>query len=146
MCVVPECSNKVRAKGYCAKHYARVIRNGHPDIVRPGGRPEGYGKRIPGEPKYFDKHSGYISTWDPEHPHASKHTGFVKEHIYVMTKFLGRPLYPDENVHHINGDRKDNRLENLELWSTKQPKGQRVEDKLLWAYEIINRYGKKTCE
>ena len=35
----------------------------------------------------------------------------------------------------------DNRLENLELWSTSQPKGQRVVDKLKWAHEIIALYG-----
>ena len=46
----------------------------------------------------------------------------------------------DETVHHRNGDRLDNRPENLELWSTAQPKGQRVEDKLAWAYALLARY------
>lgn len=54
---------------------------------------------------------------------------------------LGRQLEPHETVHHKNGMRSDNRLVNLELWSSSQPSGQRVEDKLTWALEIIALYG-----
>jgi hypothetical protein len=58
-----------------------------------------------------------------------------------MAIYLGRPLRGDENVHHVNGDRLDNRLENLELWSTSQPSGKRVRDLLEYAQVIIERYG-----
>jgi hypothetical protein len=40
-----------------------------------------------------------------------------------------------------NGDCVDNRLENLELWSTKNPKGQRVVDKVAYAHSILSEYG-----
>lgn len=64
----------------------------------------------------------------------------ILEHRWVVQKRIGRPLEPHENVHHLNGVRDDNRPENLELWSTSQPPGQRVEDKVAWAKEILSQY------
>ena len=84
--------------------------------------------------------NGYIVWHDKSSPYANAH-GHVYEHRHVMGEFLGRPLLNHESVHHKNGDRSDNRIENLELWSKSQPPGQRVEDKLAWALEIVSLYG-----
>jgi hypothetical protein len=60
----------------------------------------------------------------------------VAEHRVVMEQSLGRPLLRGETVHHVNGIRDDNRLENLELWYSPQPYGQRVEDLIRYAVTV----------
>lgn len=74
-------------------------------------------------------------------PNSQPDCGYILEHRLVMSQMLGRPLYDDENVHHKNGVKLDNRPENLELWTTSHPPGQRAEDVLAWALEMVARYG-----
>ncbi len=52
----------------------------------------------------------------PEHP-KSDYRGYVLEHRAAAENKLGRLLDSDEVVHHVNGDRKDNRSNNLEVMS-----------------------------
>lgn len=68
------------------------------------------------------------------------------EHIVVMERCIGRDLLPDETVHHVNGIRDDNRIDNLELWSSNHPSGQRIPDKVNWAMEILRVYDPQSYE
>lgn len=83
---------------------------------------------------------GYIKVFVGRHRPGATQAGHILEHRKVMQEVLGRALLPQENVHHINGVRDDNRVGNLELWSKSQPCGQRVEEKLAWAHEFIALY------
>jgi hypothetical protein len=65
------------------------------------------------------------------------------EHRHLTAQRIGRPLLPEETVHHKNGQRSDNRPGNLELWTKSQPPGQRVADKVAWAREILALYGEE---
>jgi hypothetical protein len=87
---------------------------------------------------YTDK-KGYILVFSRNHPRASNR--YVFEHILVMEKKLGRYVLPNENIHHKNGVKDDNRIENLELWVRPQPTGVRAKDAIVWAKEILKTYG-----
>jgi hypothetical protein len=64
----------------------------------------------------------------------------VRVHRHLYEQHYGIKLLPHQNIHHINGDRTDNRIENLELWDTSQPSGQRVEDKIKYYFDLVKQY------
>lgn len=127
-CTADGCEKLQVARGLCHTHYWRLRKHG---TIETRSKPVVEGS-VDG--------NGYRKLFRPSHPEAYA-SGYVMEHRMVMSDLLGRALLPGENVHHINGDKLDNRPENLELWVTKQPQGQRAVDLLAWAHEIIDRYG-----
>ena len=91
----------------------------------------------------FKNAQGYTLVKVSKHPYRSR-SGYMMEHRLVLEKKIGRPLRPFEDAHHINGNRSDNRPENLELWTSRsllrgQPKGQRVEDLIDFVVEHYER-------
>jgi hypothetical protein len=130
-CVSEGCEAPAIAAERCPRCYKSALRAGTLEVVADVRVVTGEGHLS----------HGYWKVPVPEHdrPLVGGHAA-VGEHRLVMARALGRALAPDEQVHHRNGDRLDNRPENLELWSTSQPSGQRVEDKVGWAYEMLRRY------
>ena len=130
-CSVPTCGRRRHGHGLCRTHLRRLRVLGDPQAdsaVRP-----------PGEGGWITH--GYRGVIVPEA--LRRLTGgaaYALEHRLVMAVLLDRPLLDGESVHHLNGDRLDNRADNLELWSRRQPSGQRVEDKLTFAYELLKLY------
>ena len=130
----PRCREELRKKP-CPKCGIQIWGNSKSCLACHNGSGEG-SPSWKGGKIYHRK--GYIMRKIPGHP---KNNGYVFEHILVMEEYLGRLLLPGENVHHINGVRDDNRLENLELWVKPQPTGIRAKDAVSWAKEILLRYG-----
>jgi len=105
-----------------------------------GQEPHGPLKRKPPGDGHVNK-DGYKIITKVGHPNANSDKGAIPEHIFIMSEHLKRPLKKGESVHHKNGIRHDNRIENLELWHKGQPSGQRVEDKIRYFKEFLVDYG-----
>lgn len=123
-CTIDDCTKKHQAKGMCQMHYRRDYLYGDPRVVLNTGIK-------------LDK-VGYVQIRTI--PGNGSKGRYTYEHRLVMQEVLGRSLVKGETVHHKNGVRNDNRPENLELWSEAQPYGQRVEDKVAYAIEILEQY------
>lgn len=119
------CGKPAQARLMCQMHYRRWSVYGDPTKLK--------------FPRLDDKSKRYRLIYKPGHPNSNSY-GMIAEHRLIMSEHLGRPLLPHENVHHLNGQRRDNRIENLELWSRSQPYGQRVTDKVEWAIELLQMY------
>jgi hypothetical protein len=126
-CKASGCNATRLHEGYCRAHYYRFWKYG----MASGGRQKPNRKRGEGT-----KNNGYHFTSVVVNG-AQRQIG---THRLVMEKKLGRKLRANENVHHVNGIRDDNRPENLELWVRTQPCGQRPSDLVTWAREIIVLY------
>jgi hypothetical protein len=110
MCKVKGCDRPAKARGFCPAHYKRVLIHGDPLAELAIRRATGKGTV---------DHHGYRNVPVPQElRHLTGGSAWFAEHRLIMARHLGRPLASDEQVHHINGVRTDNRLENLELWST----------------------------
>jgi hypothetical protein len=128
-CKYDGCPHLQHAHGYCVNHYQIKKRNG--DVALRRRQPNGSGC-IGGTTGYvFITYKGRVLS------HKGKQ---LAEHRCVMMDHLNRVLLSTEEVHHKNGVKDDNRLKNLELWSTSQPYGQRVKDKVKWAKELLMLY------
>lgn len=128
VCAIDNCEKEMTEFPYCGMHATRLRRTG--DVGEAEQRVER------GKPKWAIGTDGYVRIAMRV---DGKHRTFL-QHRVVMEEKIGRALLPHENVHHINGVKHDNRPENLELWSKSQPAGQRVEDKIRWAQEILETY------
>lgn len=96
LCSIQDCGKIVIGWGLCSMHYQR--RKNGSDMTKQRKAPNGTG-------------------WTVDHGYRVRmiEGRRVYEHRLVMAEYLGRELLPTETVHHINGDRQDNRIENLQL-------------------------------
>jgi hypothetical protein len=127
-CSVDGCTRAHKAYGYCQMHWRRVKRTGAPGRVKSARgvheiTADGHEVRGSGHTNVH----GYRVRIVLGHPNAMQ-KGWILEHRLVMATHLGRPLLPDETVHHRNGVKTDNRIENLELRVGRHGKHQSVDD------------------
>ena len=131
LCAVFGCDRPHKALGYCQAHYKRLISTGDVEPDRPVRQVAGDG---------YSDHGYWVIPVPPNLRWLVGGATRIGEHRLVMALHLGRAIRPDEVIHHRNGDRSDNRIVNLELWSVAHPSGQRVEDVVAFSIEMLARY------
>lgn len=150
-CSVDFCKNrKIGARALCKKHYASkwsyaksrgvLMSECEWSPPLPVDRPSFFDHN---ETEWLSLNSSNPLGYRAAHAHINGVLTQRAVHRIVMEQKLGRALLRHETVHHINGIRSDNRVENLELWSSWHPAGQRVEEKIQWAKELIAFYENK---
>lgn len=142
ICRIPNCGEPVRTRGWCNKHYIQITKLG---IIDEQGNPlRDIHKRHP-KKGYRYVNRGYIKVKIHEDRPGKDSSGYVLEHRLVMEQHLGRYLTPDEVVHHLNGVKDDNRIENLQLRSSRKEHGHgherldEVESALVLLEQLVNR-------
>jgi hypothetical protein len=130
-CRVEGCERPAHAQQLCRGHLERKRQHGDARADVPLRVVTGQGSL---------SHGYWKVPVPPELRHLVGGDTSALEHRLVMAQQLGRALTSEESVHHRNGNRLDNRIENLELWTRYQPTGARVEDQVAWAIEILRRY------
>ena len=130
-CGVEDCPRDAYARQLCRIHYRRWQRTGDPQPDLPVRD-----RSLDG----FVNHGYRYVRVPPDVRYLTEGASTCAEHRLVMAIALGRPLTADESVHHRDGDRLNNSLENLELWTRWQPSGQRIEDRLDAAKALLERY------
>ena len=124
---MPKCAKSYYAKGLCNTHYMKQWareKRGYGDLPLDAVHPRFSKNLVDSNGYQLVRYNG----------------SYIKEHRLVMAQHLGRDLLPNENVHHKNGNKLDNRVENLELWVKTQPCGQRADDLVEWATELLRLY------
>ena len=130
-CTVDGCDRRCHSRGLCRAHHKRLMATGSVRADEPLRAVTGDG---------CISHGYRQVSVPPAERWLTHGRTYVLEHRLVMARMLRRPLTDDEVVHHRNGNTLDNSPENLELWSTMQPKGQRWQDKVVWAVNLLRRY------